>query len=182
MKINNRLRIATTKVALLAVATVAHAHGGVEHKKVVVPIKARDKVLDHHRTDEMALAYKRDVEPIFAKKCLACHGLESAKPWYYSIPGPHQLIDQDIDEARSHIRMENGFPFDGHGTVKGDLEAIRDAIAKDEMPPMRYRIMHADSLMSDAEKTAVFKWIDHCLSALPETAPQAATDKPDSRG
>ena len=76
------------------------------------------------------------MKPIFQKKCLACHGTGNTLPWYASIPGPKQLIQNDIKEAKKHMDMSQDFPFLGHGTPKDDLKALKKTIKKETMPPV----------------------------------------------
>jgi mono/diheme cytochrome c family protein len=108
---------------------------------------------------EVATSYRTTVEPIFKKSCLDCHGQAQQLPWYFSIPGPKQLIEHDIKEAKENIDMTNGFPFKGKASIKELVSSIRDVIEDQSMPPFRYRILHRDSEMTDAEKAAVLKWI-----------------------
>ena len=103
--------------------------------------------------------YVKNVRPIFQQSCFNCHSTQTQYPWYYKIPGVKQLIDHDTREAKEHIDMTNDFPFKGHGTVSEDLEAIQESIQKNTMPLWRYRVMHRDSQLKDAEKQTILKWV-----------------------
>lgn len=103
--------------------------------------------------------YLNTVKPIFANKCLSCHGINEELPWYYSIPGVTQLMDYDIAEAKSHMNMSHDFPFQGHGSPNDDLSALWRTIEKDTMPPLTYRMIHWNSKLTLSEIKVIKKWI-----------------------
>lgn len=104
-------------------------------------------------------AYMRDVKPIFQKKCFDCHSNQPRYPWYSKLPGAKQLIESDIAEAKKHLDFSSDFPFKGHGSPKEDLDEIQRSIDSNEMPLLRYRILHWDSKVSPEEKAAIQAWI-----------------------
>jgi len=103
--------------------------------------------------------YLNDVKPIFEKKCFDCHTSQTRFPWYSKIPGIKQLIQTDIKEAKEHLDMEPDFPFKSHASPLEDLDAIKKSIFKNEMPPLRYRMMHSGSGLTPEEKETVYKWV-----------------------
>ncbi len=103
--------------------------------------------------------YLNGVKQIFAKKCLSCHGVNNDLPWYYNIPGVKQTMDNDMEEAKKHMDMSHDFPFGGHGSPVDDLNALFKTIKKDEMPPLKYKIIHWDSGLTENEIFEVNKWI-----------------------
>lgn len=111
--------------------------------------------------------YQAEVKTIFSNKCLSCHGINIDKPWYYVLPGAKQLIDYDMLEAKKHMDMTNDFPFAGHGTPKDDLDALKRTIRKGSMPPLRYKLLHWNSNITNSEKAIIIKWINESLDILP---------------
>lgn len=104
--------------------------------------------------------YLTTVKPIFKQKCLDCHGSGNKMPWYFSIPGPRQLMNRDIQEAKEHLDMSNDFPFMGHGSSpKEDLEEIKKVIEEDSMPPWQYKMIHWNSSLTEGEKKSVLGWV-----------------------
>ena len=87
-------------------------------------------------------------------------------PWYAGIPGPKQLIQNDIKEAKEHMDMSNDFPFEGHGTPKDDLEALNKTVKENTMPPIQYKILHWSSSLTEDEKRTVNKWVADSLKLL----------------
>src|SRR5947207_1276617 len=92
--------------------------------------------------------YLTTIKPIFEEKCFNCHSNQTRYPWYYKFPIIKTLIDQDIENARDHIDMSTDFPFQGHGTPREVLQAIRRVVRKGIMPPFLYRLGHWDSKLT----------------------------------
>ncbi len=110
--------------------------------------------------------YIQNVQPIFKKSCFDCHGTASEMPWYYKVPGIKGMIDADMKEAKMHLNMSKGFPFEGHGSVSEDLSAIEKSVSEETMPPRNYQIMHPSSKLSKEEKQIVIKWIKMVRDAI----------------
>lgn len=114
--------------------------------------------------------YVENVRPVFKKKCFDCHGAGNPLPWYSRIPGPKQLIERDIRAAKEHIDMTRDFPFGGHGSPMEDLNSLEKVAEAGTMPPLRYRIMHRGSGLTEDEIRAVRAWVGEGRKLLAETA------------
>ncbi|MBF0290247.1 MAG: heme-binding domain-containing protein [SAR324 cluster bacterium] len=110
--------------------------------------------------------YQKSVRSIFADNCFNCHSNTVEYPWYYKLPLVKQLIDRDIEEAREHLDMSKGFPFDGHGSPTDDLKILREAVQEESMPPMRYTLLHRDSILTKKEKQQILGWIEKSQERL----------------
>jgi len=136
-------------------ASVSHAHKNHHHGQTQM---AQESPIDsgtEKAIADIAGHYADQIKPIFQNKCLNCHGGQTVYPWYYKIPVAKQLIDSDVKEASEHIDMSRGFPFGGHGNPKDDLEAVRDAVNENSMPPFRYWILHFNLRLTQEEKDKV---------------------------
>ncbi|MBX3022759.1 MAG: heme-binding domain-containing protein [Bdellovibrionales bacterium] len=111
-------------------------------------------------------SYIKDVKPIFQKSCFNCHSSNTTYPWYSSLPLAKQLIKSDLTEAKEHLDMSHDFPFEGHGNPKEDLEAIGKSVKEGSMPPLRYRVMHPGSALSETDRSTVQTWIFQSLEKL----------------
>lgn len=143
---------------------IAKAHKGEVHNQ-----RLKDK--KEQATESLKLAsaqYLDSVQSIFKKSCFDCHGTASEMPWYYKVPGIKGMIDADMREAKKHLDMSKGFPFDGHGSVVEDLAAIEKSISEETMPPKNYRVMHPAAKLSDEEKKIISTWIKDSLAQMPE--------------
>jgi hypothetical protein len=115
--------------------------------------------------------YQLEIKPVFEKKCFDCHSSKTTYPWYHQLPGIKQYIDNDIDEAREHIDMEQGFPFKSHATPEEDLKAIADDIEDNDMPPLPYKLMHRRAGLTADEKAKVKAWVQFGLEQLGSSKP-----------
>lgn len=113
-------------------------------------------------------AYLRDVKPIFKKACFDCHSDYTVYPWYSKIPVISSIIEEDIEEAKEHLDFTNDYPFVGHSNPINDLDEIVEEIEAGNMPPLKYKIMHPDSWLSDEEKEAVINWAKKSMELLSE--------------
>ena len=146
---------------------LAFSHGGKSHttEELSVDVK-KESVSTTKQLGEINELYEKTVKPIFKVKCLDCHGSGNKKPWYYRVPGVRQLMDSDIDEAREHLDMSNGFPFSGHGSPQKDLEEIKEVISENSMPPWQYVAIHWESYLSTGERKMVLEWVEQSLKKI----------------
>ncbi|MCC7442674.1 MAG: heme-binding domain-containing protein [Bdellovibrionales bacterium] len=125
--------------------------------------------------EEIGRDYRAQVEPIFKTKCLQCHGGTPDLPWYYSIPGVKQIIDRDLNESKHHLDLAKGYPFVSHATPLEDLQAIRDTIRDDSMPPFLYLLTHRAHRLTEEEKRTTIGWAEGGIQKL-EAASNPGTE------
>lgn len=149
-------------LAILSPTAFAHKNHNAGHS-TQAPSKA-----PNDQFSQINEIYKRDVKPIFQKKCFDCHSQTTKYPWYYKLPGAKQLIDGDIKEAKEHLDFSNDFPFGGHGVPVEDLEALGEVAKENSMPPFRYRILHSGSGLSEEDRRIILEWVDRSQKILKE--------------
>ncbi|MGE3757700.1 MAG: heme-binding domain-containing protein [Pseudobdellovibrionaceae bacterium] len=138
----------------------ASAHKNHAHHKTMKPLETPMAANEHAlQLEKINEEYKREVKPIFQRACFDCHTQSPRLPWYHSLPIVHGLLESDMQEAKVHLDFSDDFPFKGHGSPEEDLKAIADAIEDRSMPPLRYRIMHPGSGLSENERKNIHKWI-----------------------
>lgn len=108
----------------------------------------------------------RGIHPILKNSCYDCHSDQTVYPWYHSVPGIGGMIDHDIEEAKKHLDMSDGFPFGGHASQIGQLREIRKEIEKDGMPLRYYRWMHWGTAVEGARRDSLFNWIDSSVAKI----------------
>lgn len=163
MSINSKiLFLGTSILVALSFGSFSRAHNGEDHgqsegegSKAAPSAPGEEQILA-----TINEAYLNQVKPIFQKSCTDCHSVNSNPPWYYAIPGAKQLMDYDMTESKIHLDMSNDFPFAGHGTPLEDLGAIQKVIEKDQMPPLRYRLLHWSSKITPDELKVIKTWIE----------------------
>ena len=113
-------------------------------------------------------AYQKDVKPIFAAKCLMCHGTVNKMPLYSKVPPISFLVNHDIEEAQEHADMTFDFPFSGKH-IKAPQEGLEDLIEvvqENDMPPFIYKTMHWKSGLSPEESKIILEWARAGLKTL----------------
>lgn len=146
--------------------TVLFAHGDIKHKEKSAPKIIKKKDNDKDTIKLITQSYMRNVESIFQQKCMDCHAVNKNLPWYSKLPIAKGIINSDIKEAKKHLDMTDGFPFKGHGDIKGDFKAIAKAVKNESMPPTRYMIMNWNSSLSEEEKEKINEWINQSTKLL----------------
>ncbi len=116
--------------------------------------------------NQINTSYQLAAKDILTRSCFDCHGTKTRFPWYYNLPVVKDIIDNDISEAKKHLKILEIFPFSSHASNVADLKAIWKSIENDDMPPLGYRIMHGNSQLSIKEKKQIKDWIDYSLERL----------------
>ena len=110
--------------------------------------------------------YLASVGAILEEKCADCHGGETELPWYSVLPGIKQLIQKDVAEGTKHLDLTGGFPFGGHGTAEDDLKALRKVAMENTMPPLKYKVLHWDSSLTQSDRERIRRWAEDGLASL----------------
>lgn len=118
--------------------------------------------------DAINQAYLRDIKPIFAAKCLMCHGVVRRMPLYAKVPPSSWLVRYDIRHAQGHLDMSFDFPFVGKPTdvPQDGLEEVIEVVQENSMPPFIYKIMHWHSGLSAEESKKILDWANAGLKTL----------------
>lgn len=111
-------------------------------------------------------SYLKLVKPIMKEKCLMCHGNVETFPLYAKVPPVSWLVSHDIMEAKELMDMSYDYPFQGHGTLKDDLVAIQKVVNENEMPPVKYLLMHWQSSLNKNERKILLEWVRESLDIL----------------
>lgn len=155
-------------------ASFGLSHGSEIHKDHDDDLVSRDSSAEESKSEpatpqhNIAMineSYKK-VLPLFRRACFDCHSDQTVFPWYFKLPVVSGIITRDIEEAKSHIIFGPDYPFQGHGNLLSDLDAIFEVIRSDSMPPLRYKIMHWDSFLNKDEKNKIYQWIESAKKNL----------------
>ena len=158
--------------AILSSATShnSFAHSGETHSEKPSP-KMSSKSLD-----QIQATYEKKIKPIFKSSCFNCHSTQTKWPWYSELPFVSDLVRSDVEEGRKHLDMTQGFPFEGHGSPEEDLRSIKEVVQENEMPPLRYKIMHWGSFLTNEEEKTIIAWINQSLELLTQTQSEDQSD------
>lgn len=94
--------------------------------------------------------------------CFDCHSNQARRPWYGNIAPVSWLVQHDVDEGRQKLNFsEWNRPQDEAGDA---AEAVQDG----EMPPALYKLMHAESRLSAADREALIAGLTKTLGTKQE--------------
>lgn len=161
---NKIFKYILSNLIFLMISKISYAHENHRREKE----KRKDARNQELILEQINSRYLKDVKNIFEKKCANCHGGHTGYPWYYKLPFAKDLIDSDVTEAKKHLDFSQGFPFEGHGTPKEDLEVIAKSVSEGTMPPFRYWVLHWDHRINEAERKVILNWTNESLNVLSE--------------
>jgi mono/diheme cytochrome c family protein len=107
----------------------------------------------HSHTDPPVVAEPAWDSPqtreLAVRACFDCHSNETKTYWFSSIAPFSWLIQHDIDEGRRRLNFSD---WTGNGREVGEAaETVREG----SMPPIQYKLIHPESHLTDAERTAL---------------------------
>ena len=83
------------------------------------------------------------------RACFDCHSNETVWPWYSRIAPVSWLVRWDVDNGRKELNFSEW----KDGARKGESpHKIREELAEGEMPPLQYRLIHAEARLTPAER------------------------------
>ena len=91
------------------------------------------------------------------RACFDCHSNETRWPWYASLPIASWLIERDVKAGRGQFnfsRWTEYNPFDRASL----LVKICEMATGHAMPPQRYRLLHAEARLSEADVSELCAW------------------------
>lgn len=161
----NKMMVPLSAATILTffISSSVFAHKGENHDEPKKNAEAQTPEIDFTKINEK---YLSEVKPIFQRSCMNCHSSNTEYPWYYSIPGAKQQIDYDVKESKVHLDMTNDFPFGGHGSHQENLDAILEVVEKEEMPPLRYRMLHWSARIKPDERKVIQNWVNFGINEL----------------
>jgi cytochrome c len=120
--------------------------------------------------------------PLLTKVCGNCHSERTEWPLYSYLPGVSWVLEKDVADARAHLNLSrwSGYSAEERRDLLGRIAA---EIRSHEMPPARYKILHPEARLSDADIQAIGDWTKtqrHLLRNSPgiNQAPQESSLMP----
>ena len=78
--------------------------------------------------------------------CMDCHSNDTTWPWYSNVAPMSLLVVNDVKGGREHLNLSQW------DRPQPELGEIVEAILGGEMPPLQYKLIHAKSRLSAAQK------------------------------
>ncbi|WP_145508622.1 cytochrome c peroxidase [Yersinia alsatica] len=97
----------------------------------------------------------------YQKGCDYCHTSSASLPFYAVIPGVKQLMDYDIQQGSQYFSLEPTLLAikENRALPEADLAKIESAIAREQMPPQRFEVLHWSSGINAEERNQILDWV-----------------------
>lgn len=82
------------------------------------------------------------------RACFDCHSNETAWPWYSRVAPVSWLIHMDVNSGRRALNFSEWQGGMGEGE---NPKKINEELVEGEMPPIQYRLVHAESRLTKEE-------------------------------
>lgn len=92
------------------------------------------------------------------RSCANCHSDHLRRPWYSYAAPASWLLEHDVHEARSLLNFSHWRSYESQEQL-AQLSAMTAAIRVGAMPPARYRALHNEAVLTEAEKASIYRWI-----------------------
>lgn len=112
------------------------------------------------KAEELGLRQK--AEAILKTKCMDCHSQQTVYPWYANFPIAKQLMEHDIKKGRAYFNIENDIlAVESEKDIQSYvIERLNHVISNNEMPPIQFRAMHWDKIISTEDKEILIRWTE----------------------
>jgi hypothetical protein len=98
---------------------------------------------------------------VVTETCADCHGNRTRWPWYASVAPASWFAQSDVDGGRKVLN------FSEWDQPQPDVDELAQVIANGRMPPTKYRLLHGDARLSDAEKDRLIAGLRRLYDADP---------------
>lgn len=123
------------------------------------------------------------VSNLLIKKCADCHTRDMAQyPLYFGFPLAQNIMHKNIERGQSSFLM-NKDKLSGKVKFSApDVQKLSQAMAKNNMPPFQYLLLHWDSALNEKEQKMLVAWIQKRLLEYDiRPIPKENFFKPDAR-
>lgn len=100
------------------------------------------------------------------RACFDCHSNQTEWPWYASIAPVSWLIQSHVEEGREALNF-SAFEPGQEGVAEAAGEAS-ESVAKGEMPPRDYLLMHPEARLTASERRALVAGLDATFASFAE--------------
>ncbi|MBX9771722.1 MAG: heme-binding domain-containing protein, partial [Candidatus Obscuribacterales bacterium] len=105
------------------------------------------------------------VSDTFVKKCADCHSQDLAKyPLYSGLPISDAIIHKNIKNGQASFILSKAKLSGKESFSASDVQRLWQAMAKGNMPPLQYKLLHWDSALSGEEQMLLGRWIQKRLA------------------
>jgi hypothetical protein len=101
------------------------------------------------------------VKDAIVRACYDCHSNQTRWPWYSAVAPVSWWIHYEVKEGRNRMNFSSWTDYTSDpGSEDRKLDEIARLTASGSMPPWYYLAMHPTAHLSEADRTAITRWID----------------------
>ena len=106
---------------------------------------------------------------MFRGACYDCHSYETRWPWYSHVAPVSWLIAGDVQGGRRHLNFSD-WPVNDPVRAARRLEDASEELGYNEMPPAKYKLIHAAARLTAAQRQQLIQWLDQEAKRLKTVA------------
>ena len=140
-----------------------------------IPVDRHNPPVDSSKTLFASTTVPANVHSVLQRSCQDCHSSETRWPWYSHFAPVSWLLASDVHDGRKRMNLSEWGNYP-QKKKEDKLDAICDMVSQNEMPPLQYRLIHRDSVLTQQDRDTLCQWTKTADTAAPGTA--AATNAP----
>lgn len=137
--------------AVLCALFVSLGLGAVVHPFGPMDLEVRTPMFEGAQIDTATFAKLQ-------RACSNCHSDHLKRPWYGYAAPVSWLLEHDVHQARSLLNFSHWRSYESQEQITL-LSAMAAAIRVGAMPPARYRALHPEAVLTEADQAAIYRWI-----------------------
>ncbi|ANH79890.1 cytochrome C [Niabella ginsenosidivorans] len=117
------------------------------------------------------------LDAILKKACYDCHSNNTVYPWYNRIQPVYWVMDNHVRNGKRHLNFDEFTSLPAWRQYH-KLDEIIEQVKENNMPLESYTWIHKDAVLRDAEKTAVYDWVNTAKTAMEQQYPKDSLIRP----
>ena len=109
-----------------------------------------------------------EVQSILQKSCNDCHSNNTQYPWYYNIQPVAWWLANHVNDGKRHLNFSEFNTYKTKRKLK-KLKEVKEEVEDGEMPMESYLWMHGNAKLTEAEKAALYKWVEESIATVADT-------------
>lgn len=99
------------------------------------------------------------VKSVLRRACYDCHSNETRWPWYSAVAPLSWLIHRDVTAGRRRLNFSEWDDYSSDpGTVSQKLEEISQSVARGDMAPCYYQVLHPSARLTATDRQTIIGW------------------------
>ncbi|HVO26959.1 MAG TPA: heme-binding domain-containing protein [Candidatus Margulisiibacteriota bacterium] len=109
-----------------------------------------------------------DVNDLLRRACFDCHSNETRWAWYSGVAPFSWLIVHDVGEGRRRLNFSEWADYASDPeTEKHKLNQIIESLARGDMAPWYYGVLHPDGRLNRDQQTVITRWASQEANRTP---------------